>query len=483
MLELPTPDRCVFYMEGVEVLQGGMENIMHHVFNLSRYTHHCLRSYRHANGEPVAEFYLQDESWTVDTHGSIINFNLLRSNGSYVGYAQVEKMASLYNIHLRTGCLCNPGACQTYLEISEDKLKRQFQAGHVCGDTHDLVDGQPTGSVRISFGYMSTYKDADQLLRMIAECFVDGPLRFDTSWMSKKFQSPTLKPASDGKSPRSQSSSSSGQGKQKQKGTSSQGKNHSYSSTSNKECKLTLTDIIVYPVKSCCGVSVQKWKIASEGLQYDRKWMVVTDAGVTMTQKRLPQMCLIRTSVDLESNTLTLFYEGKGECSVPLKCPSVPDCVEDISICGGRVCGDKVKGLDCGKEVGDWLSKVLNKPNLKLMRQINARRKKLKKVDLVKRFRGNFIIDGGDPYEEDTWKSVTIDGVKLQIQGGCRRCQMIGVASDSGERTKEPMLTLGRVRGSSMMFGIYAKVMTPNSDDTNGSVTLITRGATVRATT
>ncbi|XP_064078454.1 molybdenum cofactor sulfurase-like [Macrobrachium nipponense] len=502
---------------------GGMENIMHHVFNLSRYTHHCLRSYRHTNGESVAEFYLQDESWTVDIHGSIINFNLLRSNGSYVGYAQVEKMASLYNIHLRTGCLCNPGACQTYLEISEDKLKRQFQAGHVCGDTHDLVDGQPTGSVRISFGYMSTYKDADQLLRMIAECFVDGPLRFDSSWMSRKFQSPTLKAASDGKSPRSQSSSSnSGQGKQKQKGTSSHGKNHNYSSTSNKNCKLILTDIIVYPVKSCCGVSVHKWKVASEGLQYDRKWMVVTDAGVTMTQKRLPQMCLIRTRIDLESNTLTLFYEGKGECSVPLKCPSVPDCVEDISICGGRVCGDKVKGLDCGKEVGDWLSKVLNKPSLKLMRQINTRRKKieegqvenlslanesqylilhlpsvrklledindngpvdLNEVDLVKRFRGNFIIDGGDPYEEDIWKSVTIDGVKLQVQGGCMRCQMIGVASDSGERTREPMLTLGRVRGSSMMFGIYAKVLTPNSDDTDGSVTLITRGATVRATT
>ena len=36
-------------------------------------------------------------------------------------------MAALYNIHVRTGCLCNPGACQTYLEISEDKLKQQFQ--------------------------------------------------------------------------------------------------------------------------------------------------------------------------------------------------------------------------------------------------------------------------------------------------------------------------------------------------------------------
>lgn len=42
-----------------------------------------------------------------------------------------------------------------------------FQAGHVCGDQHDLVDGSPTGSIRVSFGYMSTFEDADKFLQMI----------------------------------------------------------------------------------------------------------------------------------------------------------------------------------------------------------------------------------------------------------------------------------------------------------------------------
>lgn len=46
------------------------------------------------------------------------------------------------------------------------------QAGHVCGDDVDLIDGRPTGSIRISFGYCSTFSDAETFLRFIRECFL-----------------------------------------------------------------------------------------------------------------------------------------------------------------------------------------------------------------------------------------------------------------------------------------------------------------------
>ena len=48
------------------------------------------------------------------------------------------------------------------------------QAGHVCGDSMDLIDGKPTGSVRISFGFSSTLSDAEQFLRFVYECFLDN---------------------------------------------------------------------------------------------------------------------------------------------------------------------------------------------------------------------------------------------------------------------------------------------------------------------
>ena len=51
-------------------------------------------------------------------------------------------------------------------------LTLRAQSGHVCGDSMDLIDGQPTGSVRISFGYSSTLEDARQFLRFVYECFL-----------------------------------------------------------------------------------------------------------------------------------------------------------------------------------------------------------------------------------------------------------------------------------------------------------------------
>ncbi|KAF1776937.1 Cyclophilin-like domain [Phytophthora cactorum] len=84
--------------------------------------------------------------------GPIVTCNYIRSDGSYVGYSEVHKLAEIHNIHLRTGCFCNPGACQHYLGLKESDLMSNIAAGHVCGDDIDVVNGLPTGAVRLSLG-------------------------------------------------------------------------------------------------------------------------------------------------------------------------------------------------------------------------------------------------------------------------------------------------------------------------------------------
>lgn len=74
---------------------------------------------------------------------------------------------------MRTGCFCNVGACQYFLKLSTTQLKKHLEAGHVCGDSIDIIDGQPTGSIRISFGYMSDFSDAEKFLNFIKDCFVE----------------------------------------------------------------------------------------------------------------------------------------------------------------------------------------------------------------------------------------------------------------------------------------------------------------------
>ncbi len=58
---------------------------------------------------------------------------------------EVEKVAALAGVMLRTGCFCNPGACAAHLGLSSEDLVANFKAGHVCWDDQDLMDGRPTG--------------------------------------------------------------------------------------------------------------------------------------------------------------------------------------------------------------------------------------------------------------------------------------------------------------------------------------------------
>lgn len=77
-------------------------------------------------------------------------------------------------------CIVNLRACR-----GSCKHVLFVKAGHVCGDNIDLVDGQPTGSIRVSFGYMSTFEDCQRFLNFVADCFVEKPVTVDHKRLQK----------------------------------------------------------------------------------------------------------------------------------------------------------------------------------------------------------------------------------------------------------------------------------------------------------
>lgn len=137
-----------------------------------------------------------------------------------------------------------------------------FKAGHVCGDNIDLVDGRPTGSIRVSFGYMSSFEDCQNFLRFVVNCFVNKPLILDQKRITR------LKSAAPMESSASNHLSSITNGQlgheieqvitpsperitTPSEGTvSKEGKNNGISHT--------LTSLFIYPVKSCASFEVQK---------------------------------------------------------------------------------------------------------------------------------------------------------------------------------------------------------------------------------
>lgn len=55
-------------------------------------------------------------------------------------YREVERLAGLRRIRLRTGAFCNPGATAAALGLSPEDVRSHYEdAGHVCWDARDLI--------------------------------------------------------------------------------------------------------------------------------------------------------------------------------------------------------------------------------------------------------------------------------------------------------------------------------------------------------
>mmetsp|Transcript_12412 Transcript_12412/g.24813 ORF Transcript_12412/g.24813 Transcript_12412/m.24813 type:complete len:394 (+) Transcript_12412:20-1201(+) len=76
---------------------------------------------------------------------------------------------------------------------------------------------------------------------------------------------------------------------------------------------------------------------------------------------------------------------------------------------------------------------------------LNKRLGKGKQVDM-RRFRPNIVIDGLQPWEEDSLKRIRIGAVEFHIWQRCGRCTMTTIDRDSLERCGEPLSTLSNFR-------------------------------------
>ncbi|XP_064390150.1 molybdenum cofactor sulfurase-like isoform X2 [Halichondria panicea] len=306
-----------------------MEDISTHTFTLAQYVYTSLAHLRHSNGSPVVIVYCHGRYADPSQQGPIINFNVLRSDGRVVGYSEVDKLACVYDIHLRTGCFCNTGACMRYLDVSAERVKEHLKAGHVCGDSVDLVNGEPTGTVRVSLGYMSTLHDVQTLLSFLKTCFVDT--HTETVGGAPSIM-PRREPAEQHLTENHEMSN----------GDSIMLRLGDHIEAFEKNSGLHdvghLSQLTLYPIKSCNGQSVSSWPMGTKGLLYDREWMVVDERGAGLSLKQEVRLCHVKPVVDLLSDTLTLFATGQPPLVIGLG-PDTGACSGHVST---RVCGDRV---------------------------------------------------------------------------------------------------------------------------------------------
>ncbi|XP_031514654.1 molybdenum cofactor sulfurase isoform X3 [Papio anubis] len=472
----------------LERLTGGMENIKQHTFTLAQYTYVALSSLRYPNGAAVVRIYSDSEFSSPEVQGPIINFNVLDDKGNIIGYSQ---------------------------------------AGHVCGDNMDLIDGQPTGSVRISFGYMSTLDDVQAFLRFI----IDTRLHSSGDWPVSQTHADTgeagapsaesqadVTPAVMGRhSLLPQEDALTGSGVWNNSSTTVNAVPvappvcdvaRTQQIPSEKAAgvlqgalgPLVVTNLYLYPIKSCAAFEVTRWPVGNQGLLYDRSWMVVNHNGVCLSQKQEPRLCLIQPFIDLQQRIMVIKAKGMEPIEVPLEENS-----EQTQIRQSRVCADRVNTYDCGEKISSWLSTFFGRPCHLIKQSSNFQRNAKKKhgkdqlpgtmatlslvneaqyllintssilelhqqlntsdengkqelfsvKDLSLRFRANIIINGKRAFEEEKWDEISIGSLHFQVVGPCHRCQMICIDQQTGQRNQHVFQKLSESRETKVNFGMY----------------------------
>ncbi|KAF9147415.1 hypothetical protein BG015_010965 [Linnemannia schmuckeri] len=341
--------------DSMRKIYGSYSTISPHVTALHRLLYQSMRSLTHYNGTTLCDIYVESTDSGAELvgnpnmYGPILNFNLRRSNGQWIGYGDVERLASMKDIHVRTGGFCNPGSMQRWLDLSAEEVKKNLEAGHVCWDDTDILNGKPTGSIRVSLGAMSTVDDVAGFIAFLEEYFIDASdpdaviPTVDLIRESEELETTDEDPDSMSSTP------------------------------------VQVDSVIIYPIKSCRGYKIpqgQSWPIAPHGLLYDREWMLVDEVtGAALTQKRFPRMCMIRAEVLLNQNLMVVECDGdlssgtdlsdvlKTSASQKRLYISLDEMPIEAAKSSSRVCGDCTAVVHyTAPEINEWFTGFLGKP-------------------------------------------------------------------------------------------------------------------------
>ena len=212
---------------------------------------------------------------------------------------------------------------------------------------------------------------------------------------------------------------------------------------------MILRHIFIYPVKSLGGFEVAAAKMQIQGLEYDRRWMLVDDKGKFVTQRNIASMTQVST--EMTNTSLVLKTAGQSDLYIPLQkefenAPNEVKVWSDLTVAydEGKEARKWIKsaiGVDCrlyrqnedalrksivpGRNSTKQVSFADSQPilitNEKSLDELNSR---LENPVRMSRFRANFVVDGQTAYEEDNWKYFSIGTTRFKVRKPCGRCTL-----------------------------------------------------------
>jgi molybdenum cofactor sulfurtransferase len=161
---LPAVERGLDFLDSI-----GIDTIHTRVMSLTGWLIEHMLALTHANGSPLIRIYGPTDPVM---RGGTVAFNVYDSSGASIDHLTVEDLANKWNISLRTGCFCNPGAGELALGLSKnDMIQCLDHSGSrmSLNEFRQCIDGKSTGAVRVSLGLVSNFSDVSTLLRFLGE--------------------------------------------------------------------------------------------------------------------------------------------------------------------------------------------------------------------------------------------------------------------------------------------------------------------------
>ena len=240
---------------------------------------------------------------------------------------------------------------------------------------------------------------------------------------------------------------------------------------------MIVSALFEYPVKGLKAHEICCATVNKRGLAMDRRWMLVDEEGVFLSQRTLSALTQFAPGFD---DRLSIKYLPSGEEQV-IELESFSEQMEV-----------NVWGQDCLAHaavhgVNDWLSDKLDKKvrlvymNTNDIRPVESSENddivsfadgypvllasnasladlnnRLAEPIGMERFRPNIVIDGEVPYEEDGWQRIKVGTVIFRVVKTCARCHVINIDQTTGLSTKEPLKTLSTYRkeGNKVNFAV-----------------------------
>lgn len=256
---------------------------------------------------------------------------------------------------------------------------------------------------------------------------------------------------------------------------------------------MQVTQLRIYPVKSLGGTSVEEARVEPWGLEGDRRWGLVDQAGEKVTARELHALLGLRAQV-IDDETIRI-HAGEESILVdtPLGLPPIPvshsrqgfapPADEDVSewiservgrplrlvwqedprvrrISGahGGLEGESLSLADAGPllltsqasltQLDAWIAAEADEPDPEGMDpdDVSGAAGGTGPGLTMLRFRPNVVIDGEEPFAEDTWPTVRIGDVDFRTAEVCDRCVMTTIDPETLATGKEPIRTLARHR-------------------------------------